>query len=58
MKFYCIQCTYFTVEHNEASDTSDGYGHCHRYPPNEEGDFPPVATTDWCGEFKLLIGDR
>ena len=43
----CDGCFFFDKENSE----------CHRYPPEEHGNFPFVEPEDWCGEFKNKGGD-
>ena len=47
----CINCEYYQPLGNA--------GHCHRFPPNQDGkgtstidEFPMVKEDDWCGEHK------
>ena len=29
------------------------YGKCHRYPPDNEGKWPLIGESGWCGEFSM-----
>lgn len=50
----CKDCAWFELT---KPDQKPPLGLCHRYPPpNEGGEFPPVWTTDWCGEFEPCLG--
>ncbi len=48
----CVKCRFFVESLPQL-----GRGHCRRFPPIKDAEFPMVKADYWCGEFDCFSTD-